>query len=248
MKLQEIFDQLTYGELSNLAIGGSAEGEISEANYPRILAHINLGLTALYRRFPLKEGSVRIQLQPNQIAYHVHSDYAVGNRRARASVKYVQDSITSPFSDDILKIEKAFTDTDIELELNNSLNTYSVMTPTSNTIRVPEVLVDGSLDTNDDLYTTGLMLFYRANHSKLVVTQGLFDPARIDVELPQTHLEPLLLYVASRVNNPIGMTNEFNAGNNYAAKYEASCQRLEIENLRVDQGSQGNRLHSKGFV
>ncbi len=66
--------------------------------------------------------------------------------------------------------------------------------------------------------------------------------------MPYSHLEPLLYYVASRINNPIGMANEFHAGNSYAAKYEKSCQELEMVNLRVDQGSQNTKLRQKGFV
>ena len=53
MKLKEVFDQLTYGELSQLSIGGQAQGEITEENYARVVAHVNLGLSAIYKRFHL---------------------------------------------------------------------------------------------------------------------------------------------------------------------------------------------------
>lgn len=49
-------------------------------------------------------------------------------------------------------------------------------------------------------------------------------------------------------HNPIGMTGEFNAGNNYSAKYEMACQAIENLNLRVDQDSQNTRRRSKGWV
>lgn len=58
----------------------------------------------------------------------------------------------------------------------------------------------------------------------------------------------LLYYVASRVHNSIGMTGEFNAGNNYSAKYEMSCQQLEQMNLRVDQDSQNSKLQRGSWV
>jgi hypothetical protein len=44
------------------------------------------------------------------------------------------------------------------------------------------------------------------------------------------------------------MVNEFNAGNNFYAKYEKACMDLEIQNIRVDQGKQSNRLVSNGWV
>jgi hypothetical protein len=89
---------------------------------------------------------------------------------------------------------------------------------------------------------------YRANHPIIVQGIGLFEPDRIDVELPYSHLEALLFYVASRVHTPTGMTNETNMGNTYYQKYEASCQQLEVSNLRVDQGSQNSRLYRNGWV
>lgn len=248
MKLKEIFDQLSYGELSNLRLGGTNDGEITVASYPKVVAHINLGLGALYKRFPLKEGSVKLLLQPDQTLYTISSEFSTSNRRSRAAVKYIQDTLAVPFQDDILKIEEIFTDSGEELSLNNSLDPDSIITPTNTSIRVPPKMVNGSLDAGDPLHTSGLEIFYRANHPQIVVAQGMFDPARVEIELPITHLEALLLFIASRVNNPIGMTNEFHAGNNYAAKYEAACQRLEFDNFKVDQGSQDNRLRRKGFV
>ena len=68
------------------------------------------------------------------------------------------------------------------------------------------------------------------------------------MELPDAYLEALLYFVASRINNPIGMTNEFHAGNSYAAKYEQECARLEMLNLEVDQGYQNTRLRAGGWV
>ena len=248
MKLNEIFEQLTYGELSQLNIGGGEEGQINEANYPKILAHINLGLTALYKRFDLKEGYIRLQLIPGLVNYQINSKFAASNRRSREPVKYLQDTEDNPFVDNVNKIEKVTTDFGFELDLNNDSDLYSVHTPTMKSIRIPQLIADQSPDLPDELKTLGLDLVYRAGHTNIVIGNGFFDPARVDVDLPDSHLEALLYYVASRVHNPIGMTNEFNAGNNYAAKYEQSCQQLEILNLQVDQGSQSTALTRNGWV
>lgn len=48
MNLQEVFDQLSVGELSMLSVGGNDQGVIDESNWDKVLPHINLGLTALY--------------------------------------------------------------------------------------------------------------------------------------------------------------------------------------------------------
>lgn len=43
MKLRDIFTQLTYGELSQVSLGGAASGAISEENYPAVVSHIKIG-------------------------------------------------------------------------------------------------------------------------------------------------------------------------------------------------------------
>lgn len=248
MKLSEIFSQLTYGELSQLNLGGAESGEISVANYPKVLAHINLGLTALYKRFPLKESRLTVQLQPGRVTYPLTTAYAVSNRRSREVVRYLLDTVDEPFESDILKIEGVYTDAEWEMALNDASDALSCTTPSMSTLRVPALVVAKSADLASQYITDTLTVVYRANHPAIVLSIGLFDPTRVEVELPYSHLEPLLFYVASRVNNPIGMTNEFHAGNSYYAKYEASCAYLEQTNIKVDQGSQNTRLVSNGWV
>jgi hypothetical protein len=226
MNLQEVFDQLVYGELSQLSIGGGEVGSISEANYPRVLAHINLGLTALYKRFPLKEGRVSVELVPGKLLY-----------------------ATAAVAPDLLKIEQVRTDGGFEFPLNDESDPYSVFTPTASSLRVPADVVAQLIDLPDWFKTINLELVYRANHPKVIQGLGFFDPKRVLLQLPETHLEPLLLFVASRAMTPMGVGQfEGQAGNNYYAKYEAACQSLESINLRVDQGSQNSRLHSNGWV
>ena len=238
MKLAEIFSQLTYGELSQISLGGADAGEINEANYPKVLSHINLGLTALHTRFPLKEGRLRLQTHSGMLTYPLNSRFSVSNTRSREAIRTIQDTVGEPFKDDIHKVERVYLG-DVELGLNDESTLMSCFTPSANVLRVPAEVVDqGAL----------LQVVYRANHVPIVVGMGLFDPARIEVDLPYSHLEPLLYFVASRVNNPMGMNNEFHAGNSYAAKYEAACQQLETQNLRVDQGAQNTRLNRAGWV
>jgi hypothetical protein len=101
----------------------------------------------------------------------------------------------------------------------------------------------------DWLKTSTLELVYRANHPKIIKGITLFDPTRVQVQLPESHLNALLLFVASRVHTPGGMTGEFNAGNNYAVKYEAECEQLNTVGLRPDRGGGVNqRFNARGWT
>lgn len=248
MKLNEIFDQLTYGELSQLSIGGGAQGTLRPEDYNKVVAHVNLGLTALYKRFNLKEGRFTLTLQPGQTTYPINSKYAVSNRKSREAVRFITDTTAEPFLDDILKIERCYSDSGFEFGLNNVDNPLAILTPTATTVRVPAIIVAKDFSLADEMKTDTLEFFYRANARQIVADGTDLEPESVEVELPYTHLEPLLLFVASRVHTPGGITGEFNAGNNYFAKYEASCQELEAKNLRVDQDSQPNKLERNGWV
>lgn len=223
MQLQNIFDQLSDGEFSQLSIGGQPAGVIDENNYTKVLNHINLGLTAIYTRFNLKERRLVIPLQPGVDTY----DLAVS---------------------DILKVEKVTTDLDYEINLNLGEDIYSCFTPTMNSLRVPLVIVDQGVDLPDALKTDGLTIIYRANHPKVVASTWAVATGTATVELPDSHLTALLYLVASRVHNPIGMTNEFHAGNSYYAKYEGVCQELESRGIQVNHGSMNEKLTRGGWV
>ena len=238
MKLSEVFSQLTYGELSQLNLGGSEAGAIEAANYPQVVAHVNMGLLALYKRFNLKEGRLMFTLESGKTYYPLNTN---------EDVLFATSAGEEEFADDILKVERVYTALGFELGLNDLENGYACMTPSNSVLRVPAAIAAQSMDLPDELKTPTLTVVYRARHPMIVATAS-FNPSRVALELPYTHLEALLLYVASRVHNPIGMTNEFHAGNSYAAKFEQACQQLEVQNLRVDQGSQSNRLQRNGWV
>lgn len=248
MKLSEIFDQLTYGELSQVSLGGGDAGKITQANYKQVLAHINLGLTSLYKRFPLKENRVVVELQHERVLYPLTRAYALNSRDSKEPERHIIDSYDAPFQEDILKIERVLTDADFEMGLNNEADLYSCFTPSLQMLRVSPLVVSQAQDVPQHLRTSNLTLVYRANHIAITAEAVGADPSLVDVEIPYSHLEPLLLFVASRVHNPIGMANEFHAGNSYYAKYEAACQQLEQVNIKVDQGSQSSRLRSSGWV
>lgn len=239
MKLSEIFSQLAYGELSQLGLVNAAGDGIATDKQGQLVSHVNMGLLTLYKRFLLKEGSVTIRLVTGRSTYPLNTE---------EDTIFIENSDSPEFLDDIYKIERVYTDKGIEMGLNDESEQYSCSTPSMSVLSVPYAVVNKAADLPSKWITDTLKVVYRANHPKIVYTNTGFKPSNINVELPYSHLEPLLFYVASRVNNPIGMTNEFHAGNSYYAKYEKACQELEVHNIRIDQGSQNTRLVSNGWV
>lgn len=242
MLLSEIFNALTYGELSQVNIGGIEANGISAGNQGQILTHVNLGLTELHKRFLLKEGRITLLRQAGVTTYVLNKKYAVSNRESWEPVKYILDSMDRPFQDDLLKVERVYDVAGNELVLNGSdlsanPDHVNVRTTSYNTLVIPEHLAGETVS-----------IVYRANHPQIIREDNSFDPTEIEVDLPYSHLEPLLYYVASRVLNPIGAGGQFHEGNNYAAKFEQACMQLEMGGYRLDVGETNHRLVRNGWV
>jgi len=75
MKLQELFNDLTYGEFSQLNLGANEDGTFSDKYYNKMISHFNLGLTDLHKRFSLKLNTIELILLPGTYRYHLHSDH-----------------------------------------------------------------------------------------------------------------------------------------------------------------------------
>lgn len=244
MTLQDIFDQLTYGELAQVYLGGNQVGEVEPKYYKTLVNHINVGLNMLYKRFPLKEGMLVLVLQPKTYTYHLKQDFAENYLKSIEDIQYIKDTEDEPFINDIIKIERVITEKGDELFINNRADSNSIITKDFTTIKVPKELVDGIKDKPKKL-----TIYYKADHPRIEYKEKRFNPKTVNIELPYSFLEPLLYYVASRVHNPIGMAEEMHAGNNYYSKYEKACQRLEMLNLANDTHDQTNtRLFNKGWV
>lgn len=223
MKLQEIFDQLSFGEFSQISIGGQDAGVINECNYDRVISHINLGLTALYTRFKLKERRLVIPLLEGVTVYPIAAE-------------------------DILKVDKILADSGKELDLNREGSEYSCFTPSLSVLQVPQIILTPDNNVPDDLHTLNLTVVYRANHPKLSMRFGILNATMKTIELPSSHLMALLYFVASRAYTPISLDTAVNTGNTWYAKYEATCQGLEDKGIQVDAMQVNTRLSRNGWV
>ena len=250
MTLQDLYEQLAFNELSNLHLVVEGEVGVLKPEFQKaILSHANLGLNALYKRFLLKEGELTLRLIDGITSYTLTEDFAENSLSSIEDIQYIEDSEDFPFTGDIIKIERVYTDSGYELGLNDLGNSLSLRTSSMNTLVVPKLIVDKDEKLPSHLKTDRLRVVYRADHPKLVYKEDNFRPDRINIELPYSHIEALTYFIASRVHNPLGMEENFHAGNSYAAKYERVCQALEANNFRIDSEDQTNsRLHRNGWV
>jgi hypothetical protein len=216
MNLKNVIDQLSHGELRNVFMADTTDGDLNERQKEMLITHVTMGLAALHTRFFLKERTHVVNLLPDKRRY----------------------SIDEP---DLLRIEAVRDLVNDEYLINVLGEPESLHTPDYRTLDVPLALYE-------EIASPVLEVFYRANHLPLDKLAKYLPLDRTEIDLPYTHLEALTLYVASRVMNPVGMSETFHDGNNYAAKYEQACQRLELSGFEVNQTGGKNKFSAGGWV
>ena len=212
--LADIFEQLTYGELSQVKIGGldlrALQEEVRPEHYKHVMAYINLGLKELYKRFFLSSKQLIVRIYDHIEVYKLDSRYAITNTEPTDCPKYIMDSPVDPYKDDLLKIEQIYNSCGINVPLNDLTDVRSVFTPQYNTIQVP-------CPSKYDI----MSVHYRASHPSLEWKAGM-NPKDIEVLLPEALMEPLLFYIAARFYTALD-TDQGQQGSVYTNKFEASC-------------------------
>jgi hypothetical protein len=236
MKLQEIFDHLISGELSLIEYSGfEGNTSIQTEDYFRIIPHINIALVAIYKRLPVKVNSVTLDLQSNLSLYKLDAKYAQSNISSTEPIKYISDSTMYPFIGDVLKVERVENEVGVELPLNNRDNALSVFTPTYNVIEHPYPI------TGNTIHVT-----YRASHPKIDINSSNLPD--LELELPDMLLEPLLMYIGSRLS--VGLSGDTVNGEKerYLAKFEAACVSIERNSLLHRENFDNVKLEMNGWV
>jgi hypothetical protein len=232
MNLNDVFDQLVYGELSKSYMGEN--GEVSTKDYNRLITHINLGLTELHKRFDLKRKSVNVTVIDAVYDYEINQ------------------------SKDVIEVLQVVNGEGVDIPIN-AVQAVSSLEEAAHYKDTESVFIPNSdhIVVNKGMKPQVLTVFYRANHpvitKVLVADLARFDPKTVDIDLPFTYLDALLYFIGSRLFTAEGVTSingraPFNAGNNYAAKFEAACNLLVREGLDISESVNKNKFSMRGFV
>lgn len=218
MKLSEIFNQLTFGELKQLGIGGFEQGAIQPASYREVVNHINLAMLNLYTRFPIKENFIYLRTQADKFVYQLVPANAVSSNPTSG---FILDSVAAPFTGDILRVGSMYDEDGNELDVNDENAEKSIYTNAYDSIQIPYA-------TGDELIT----ITYRAKSKVITVPQAV---ATLDinqtVDLPEVLLEPLLVYVEYRVHKARGGEAGIAQANIAKQHYEMLCVDIEKRNV-----------------
>jgi hypothetical protein len=238
MKLREVLEQLSYGELRQMALGGSNASGIKPDDWPRVFPQVSLALKEIYKRFPIKTRQMTIQQYEHISVYHLDPKYAQTNQESTASPKYIMDTIYDPFTnkDEVLKIEEVFNEDGLPYYLNDDNQVYSLWTPTHNSIQVPYPDPDNAMTVQ-----------YRTSHEPITIYEDDEQTLDQEIHITDTYLEALLLYIAYRYFSTSGNAESVAQGNNFKASFELSCLNIERLNLGIRNNATNVKLEMNGW-
>lgn len=236
MDLNQLFRELSFGELSNLSLANEGNGSIRDQDQPRLIQFTNEALLRLYSRFTLKENDVLVELVEHITNYHLLKKFAETSAAwTDESFLYIKDLFREPFEEDVIRILSVTDSFGCRLPLNDPDNLNSAFTPQGNVLQVPNP-------------TQGLALavLYQAKHAPLVLSDPL-DLAQ-EIIVPDVLHSALRAYIAYQVYNGSNTQEAKTIGQEHLARYEAICgEAIDRDLVSTSQSSTNTRFHRNGW-
>jgi hypothetical protein len=219
MNLKYVFDQLSHGELSTVALGGMNDDfGIREEDYEKICSHVNFALLDLSKKFQLNTKKVRTIQEEGVHTYVLDADLL--------SIISILDNEGNPYS--LNRIDEKY------IEEDEEEGDYNVSTDTTGFTY--DYGVEGRT----------FIVHYQATLPRIEPI-GL-DPENEEINVHPGILQPLVYLVTSRVYASLPTLDGVNKGMEYLMKYEQACEVIQKYGLLHNVEFQNNRLKDNGWV
>lgn len=241
MKLEELFTQLSYGELSNLKMGDEGSGDLTVTDQKKIINHTQQALTNLYSRFCHNKDFVTLRQDGDITKYRIHPSHAVNHTTpANLLPRYIIDSIAEPFEQPIIKIrsikriKEDGTLCTNELLINDDTREGSIKTLSYDRIMITKPVHDEELFVEIQL-----------NHPVIPLPVDL----NYEIQLAPALEEALILKVASRIFASMNGEENLMKASTLSSGYEQICQMVTAEDLlQISSSEDANRFAIGGWT
>lgn len=232
MNVGDLFQNLSFGELSNLSIGMEGAGTISAEGRPKIVGFANKALTQLHSRFTQRIDEVLVEMQEGVQRYVLASRFAVSHTTPPQVGAYILDSVEEPFQDNVIRI-LSIEDTNPPQD-NPDVLPIEARAMAHSTVFVREPRAGGVLRVE-----------YQANHPRLSIP---VDETKV-ISLAPVLEEALELLVAAKVYSSMNGEGHLAKSRELLAAYEGICQTVDLESLLAEGAVTGwHRTRDRGFV
>lgn len=234
MNVAQLFAELSYGELSNLALSGEGSGMITDQAKPRVLVAANECLVRLYTRFILKENDLLLELVDHITNYHFLKKFAESQwETSTQDYLYIKDLAREPFTEDVIKVLAVYDSYGQPLPLNDPDNEYSVYTPQGNVLQVPRPVTGFALAVG-----------YQAKHAPLVLNEAL----DAEIVVPDVLWGAFKAYIAYHLYNSMNTQEAKVTAQEHLARYESICSEVVMQDLvSTSLSSTNTRFRKNGW-
>lgn len=230
MNVLELFRKLSFGELSNIAIGNDGDGTIKDGAKAKIIMHANTGLERLYSRFILSEKSLLLTCLSHVATYHLHPIHALSQAsEENTNDIYLVDSPDDPFIGDVVRVIEAWDNTQQPMPINKANNPRSIFTPKFDTVQVPVPMLDQVIALN-----------YQAYHPQLLDEGDGFEEQ--EILLPRFLESALTSFIGHKVYADLGTQEAMGRSQALLNTFEALCRDAEEKDLVSNSRSTGGTL------
>jgi len=236
--LKELFNDLAYGEFSNISLGNSLAGVSDINQYPKVVSAINAGLLALYTRFQLKTKKLILYQRADKFLYYIRSSH-MGDPNAGDPEIYIDGLGDDPPNGDIIRFIEAYDVDENEIFINDPKHPDDFKTPELDILKITP---------SDPLKV--ITLVYQAAYPKIVITED-FDPDTYALYFPEFLRPALLAKVASRIltgKTTNAVEGQAHAGNTFMYAYEVACKRIESLGLVSNVEIESTQFVDNGWV
>ena len=233
MNIGDLYKDLAFGALSNLAVAGSGDGIIPPEFEPKLISHLNQSLLTIYGRFLLDEKEVVIRAIDNRTIYPLRVIHADQNSTTGVD-KFIADSVENPFFEDVIKILNVYDEEGEELVLNDPEDTTSLWSPNPYTLQIPKPVAGNAY-----------YVMYQARHPILV--EGNLAQ---EIMLSPVLYPALEAHVAYRLLTPMSGQENSAKALEYLQTYMQICKQVEEHDLLGSSllGEMSSKFRARGFI
>lgn len=233
MLLEDLYQRLSYGELSNLSLSTDGNGSIIESAQPRVVLYANEALVRLYSTFILRTNSLLITPIDHITYYHLKKRFAFSQRStSNEDFYYIQDLDDEPFAEDVLKVLEVFDAQGQVVPLNDAEQPMSVFTPQALLLQIPTAW-NGQV----------LSLMYQASHPKLT------DVPHSIIHLPEVLHGAFTAYIAYKLYSHMNTQESTAKAQEHLNMYSSICADVVEKDLVATSILQSNsRFHKRGWI
>lgn len=236
MKLSEILNHLTFNELSQVAIGGYANGVVADADIPKLLTTINTGCQVINDALNILIANVWVELRDNIVTYKLDAAHSQTTGNSATHVLYIADSPQHVFNYEVTRIIEVKDSKFNSFAINVRNDPFSVHIPMHNVIQIP-------------FPKTGEEISVEYYHTPVKMVSTTMAQAQLeDYSLPHYTVNALYAYVEGAMTAGITATQDLQDDNVAFQKFLGEIEYLRANSHVVDDTFLEEKFVNNGWV